>query len=184
MFIVHQSEIPGCFEIQPRVMHDVRGRFVKVFHTDAFAKLGLETNFVEEYYSYSIQGVVRGMHFQVPPADHVKMVYCACGRVTDVVLDLRVGSPTYCKHATFELSASKANCIYIPKGVAHGFCTLSEDSLLVYRASTVHSIGNDSGILWNSFNFAWPADAPVMSVRDRSLPSLANFKSPFLYEPF
>jgi len=184
MFTVHHIEILGCFEIQPHVMNDARGRFVKVFHKDAFAKLGLETNFVEEYYSRSSQGVIRGLHFQTPPVDHVKMVYCVHGRVMDVVLDLRVGSPTFGKYATFELSASKANCIYIAQGIAHGFCTLSEDALMVYRASTVHSVEHDSGIRWDSLHIPWPTISPVISVRDQSWPAFADFKSPFHYESY
>lgn len=182
MFELVPTPIPGCHEIQPRTFDDIRGRFVKVFHDQSFAELGLETNFVEEYYSLSRRGVVRGLHFQNPPADHVKMVYCVQGEVVDVVLDLRIGSPTYGKTATFSLSADKGNCIYIPKGLAHGFCATSDVATLVYKVSSVHSPEHDAGVLWSSIDFDWPSTSPVISERDGSFQPLAKFKSPFVYE--
>lgn len=93
MFDLKPSKLSGCFELQPTAFDDVRGRFVKVFHEQAFAAQGLETAFAEEYYSVSCKNVVRGLHFQLPPMDHVKMVYCVEGEVLDAVVDLRVGSP-------------------------------------------------------------------------------------------
>lgn len=182
MFDLKSCKIEGCFELQPKVLADERGRFVKVFHEQAFAAQGLETNFVEEYYSVSHKNVIRGMHFQLPPMDHVKMVYCVAGEVQDVVVDLRVGSPTYGQHALFELSAAKANSIYIPKGIAHGFCVLSNQAIMVYKVSTVYSPPHDAGILWNSVGIQWPATDAVMSVRDQGFPTLEQFQSPFKYE--
>ena len=181
MFKLSPSDIEGCHELQPRVVRDERGRFVKVFHEPAFAELGLETRFVEEYYSASRYGVIRGFHFQEPPADHVKLVYCVHGEVFDVVLDLRVGSPTYGKTAAFKLSSSTGNFVYIPKGLAHGFCSLSEEAILVYKVSTVYSPAHDSGILWSSTDVVWPVDVPVISERDRKFVRLENFVSPFTY---
>ena len=182
MFNLRASTIPGCFEVLPRVLEDARGRFIKVFHRQIFTDLRLETQFAEEYYTVSRWGVIRGMHFQLPPVDHVKLVYCADGTVFDVVVDLRVGSPTYGQYASFELSAEKANYVYIPKGLAHGFCTISEKATLIYKVSTVHSPEHDSGILWNSVGVTWPADTPIISDRDRQFPSLADFLSPFRYD--
>ena len=112
MFDIKTCKIQGCLELQPKIFADNRGKFVKVFHEQAFGNLGLETNFVEEYYSISNKNVIRGLHFQLPPMDHVKMVYCVQGEVMDVVVDLRVDSPTYGQHVTFELSSTKANSIY------------------------------------------------------------------------
>jgi dTDP-4-dehydrorhamnose 3,5-epimerase len=182
MFTLKPSSLPGCHEVLPRVMHDARGSFVKVFHRDAFRELGLETDFAEEYYSHSTRGVIRGMHFQTPPADHVKMVYCVHGEVFDVVLDLRVGSPTYGQVATFILSAETGNYLYIPKGFAHGFCALSETATLVYKVSTVYSPENDAGVLWSSMDVDWPAGAPIVSERDSRFSPLSEFESPFTYE--
>lgn len=181
MFDVRSTEIPGCYEIQPRVIDDPRGRFVKVFHRNAFAEHGLEVDFAEEYYSVSGQGVIRGMHFQTPPTDHVKIVYCVQGEVFDVVVDLRLGSPSYGKAATISLSADMGNYLYIPKGLAHGFCATSESATLVYKVSTIYSPEHDTGILWNSIDIAWPIRVPVLSIRDRGFIPLSEFKSPFIY---
>lgn len=155
---------------------------MKVFHSQAFAAHGLENNFAEEYYSVSNKNVIRGMHFQLPPFDHVKLVYCVQGSVTDVVVDLRVGSPTYGKSAVIELSAAKANSIYIPKGMAHGFCTLTEQTVMVYKVNTVYAPEQDTGILWNSLGVTWPTTQAIMSARDQTFEPLDRFISPFRYE--
>ena len=168
--------------MQPMVFEDARGRFVKVFHEQAFAAQGLETDFAEEYYSVSYKNVIRGMHFQLPPMDHVKIVYCVKGEVMDAVVDLRVGSPTYGQYAMFEMSATKANSIYIPKGMAHGFCVRSEQAIMVYKASTIYSPAHDSGVLWSSVGISWPTSEAILSVRDESFLPLDQFVSPFSYE--
>jgi len=182
MFALRESAIQGCYEIQPRVMDDTRGRFVKVFHSGVFSELNLETDFREEYYSVSRKGVIRGFHFQLPPADHAKMVYCVHGQVVDVVIDLRVGSPTYGKSAVFDLSAETATAIYIPKGLAHGFCALTHEAVLVYKVSTVYAPDRDAGILWNSVGIEWPTVEPILSDRDLGFPPLSDFRSPFVYD--
>lgn len=181
MFTLIESALAGCFEIRPRVFDDTRGRFVKTFHCDLFAAHGLATDFPEQYYSMSRRGVVRGMHFQMPPHDHAKLVYCLDGEVVDVVLDLRVGSPTYGMTAGFKLSATLANGVYVPKGMAHGFCVTSESALLLYDVGTVHAPSHDAGVLWSSVDFDWPTTAPIVSVRDASLPSFRDFESPFCH---
>jgi len=182
MFEIKPSNLTGCFEIQPKVFDDARGRFVKVFHEQTFAALGMETNFTEEYYSISHKNVIRGLHFQLPPMDHVKMVYCVQGDVLDAVVDLRVGSPTYGQYALFELNANKANSIYIPKGMAHGFCARSDQSVMVYKVSTIYSPAHDAGVLWNSVGIQWPTNEAILSDRDNGFPSFDKFVSPFCYE--
>lgn len=179
MFDVRLTAIEGCFEIQPRIMDDSRGRFVKVFHEKEFSARGLETKFTEEYYSHSNKGVVRGMHFQTPPEEHVKMVYCVQGEVFDVVLDLRVDSPTYGTALTFKLSAERGNIIYIPKGMAHGFCATSDVATMVYKVSSVYAPNNDSGVLWSSVDVDWPVQDPVVSDRDAKFQRFEDFESPF-----
>lgn len=179
MFKIEPSKLPGCYKFNPKIIGDVRGRFVKIFHEPSYAALGLETDFAEEYYSVSHKNVIRGLHFQVPPMDHVKMVYCLEGQALDAVLDLRVGSPTYGQFEMFELNSSNSSSIYIPKGMAHGFCALSENTIMVYKVSTVYSPAHDAGILWNSVEIPWPITAPVLSARDQGFPSLADFNSPF-----
>lgn len=175
------TRIPGCLEIRPIVHNDCRGRFVKVFHREAFAAHGLCTEYDEEFYSISFKDVIRGLHYQRPPADHVKLVYCVEGEVEDAAVDLRVGSPTYGQHILVRLSASDANMLYIPRGVAHGFCTLTEKATLVYRTTTTHSPEHDSGVLWNSANIRWSATTPIVSDRDRAHIPLADLISPFTY---
>jgi dTDP-4-dehydrorhamnose 3,5-epimerase len=182
MFELYPSALSGCIEIQPRVIQDLRGRFVKIFHAPIFQKLGLETDFVEEYYSVSKQGVIRGMHFQVPPYDHAKLVYCVQGEALDVVVDLRSGSPTCGKTAMFCLSATQGNMVYIPRGFAHGFCATSHDVTLVYKTTTVYEPSADSGIAWDSIGIDWPSENPILSERDRSFETFSNFNSPFIYE--
>jgi len=182
MFDFKASNISGCLEIQPNVFEDERGRFVKVFNEKSFAAQGLETNFIEEYYSISHKNVVRGLHFQLPPMDHVKMVYCIAGEAIDAVVDLRVGSPTYGQYALFRLSAAKANSVYISAGMAHGFCALNEQTIMVYKVSTTYSPEFDAGVLWDSADIPWPTSQVVLSARDRSFPKLDEFVSPFRYE--
>jgi len=182
MFELKSNKIAGCFELQPKIFDDARGRFVKIFHEQAFTDHGLETKFSEEYYSVSYKNVIRGLHFQRPPMNHVKMVYCVEGEVMDAVVDLRVGSPTYGQYEMFELSAKKANSIYIPKGIAHGFCVTSEHAIMVYKVSTSYSPDHDSGILWSSVQIPWPTSKMILSARDEGFLPLDKFASPFRYE--
>lgn len=176
-----EMSIPGCYEIIPQVFKDQRGVFVKTFHEEQFASRGLQTTFAEEFYSLSYQGVLRGLHFQVPPRDLVKLVYCVSGAALDVVVDIRVGSPTFGRHAVCELSAEKANMVYIPSGLAHGFYARTTQVLMMYKVSAVYSPEHDAGILWSSLDIPWPDQAPVISERDANFVQFAEFKSPFRY---
>ena len=175
------TALPGCFQIITDIRRDDRGSFVKVFHEDIFRQHGLATDYAEEYYSTSQRGVIRGLHFQTPPHDHAKLVYCAQGAVLDAALDLRRGSPTYGQHITLELSAENGHMLYLPAGLAHGFCSLSEQSLMTYKVTTTYAPNNDGGVLWNSAGIAWPVAQPVMSPRDQTFPTLAEFDSPFVF---
>ncbi len=100
----------------------------------------------------------------------------------DAAVDLRRGSPAYGRHATFTLSAEQGNAVYLPAGLAHGFCVTSEEALLVYHVTTVHSPAHDTGVLWSSAGIDWPEPAPILSARDETFPALADFASPFIYE--
>lgn len=176
------TSLPGCFQVQPVVRADERGSFTKVFHEEIFRNAGLRTDFAEEYYSVSRRRVLRGLHFQLPPHDHAKLVYCTQGKVLDVALDLRRGSPTYGQHLTLELSQEQGNMLYLPAGFAHGFYTLSEQATMVYKVTSVYAPQHDGGVLWHSAGIAWPDMDPVLSQRDREFPALAAFDSPFRYE--
>jgi dTDP-4-dehydrorhamnose 3,5-epimerase/CDP-3, 6-dideoxy-D-glycero-D-glycero-4-hexulose-5-epimerase len=172
--------LPGLFLVESRVFRDHRGSFVKTFHEPLFASLGIPPVQVrEQFWSSSARGVLRGMHFQMPPADHEKIVTCVAGRVLDVVVDLRRG-PGYGKVWSGELSADNGRILVIPKGFAHGFLSLEEGSVMHYQCSTVHTPASDAGIRWDSFGFDWPLyGAPVLSTRDAGFPTLADFDSPF-----
>jgi len=179
---IEPTDIPGCYLLQARVMHDTRGSFVKTFHTPRSEELGLRTDWREEYFSISAPGVIRGMHFQLPPADHAKMVFCLTGEVLDVVVDLRRGSPAFGKAQSFTLSAANGRGLYLPTGCAHGFLSVSGPSGMYYKVTSVHSPAHDAGIAWDSLGFDWPVDAPVLSDRDRQHPALVDFDTPFLYD--
>jgi dTDP-4-dehydrorhamnose 3,5-epimerase len=178
---IHNALIPGCFELIPKVFEDERGSFTKIFHQKVFENHGLDTHYKEEYFSRSKQDVIRGMHFQLPPEECVKIVYCIDGEVMDVVLDLRVGSPTYGKYEIFNLNDRLANIIYIPIGLAHGFYTKSKTATVIYKVSKSYSPKCDSGIHWNSAQIPWPTQTPIISKRDSQFVNLENFLSPFIY---
>jgi dTDP-4-dehydrorhamnose 3,5-epimerase len=179
---VQATIIPNCYEIHPFVSHDNRGSFIKTFHYESFIKNDLVTEWKEEYYTISRQGVLRGLHFQLPPHDYEKLVYCTWGSVLDVLVDLRVGSPTYGKHMMIDLTADKANIIYIPSGIAHGFYVTSESASMHYKVSSQYVQSHDTGIRWNSAGIDWPDKNPVLSPRDRSFLTFSEFNSPFSLE--
>lgn len=173
--------LPGVKVLKPFVHEDERGDFVKTFHESQLAEHGIQMTVREEFYSTSQAGVLRGMHFQVPPHAHQKLVYCLSGRVLDVVLDLRQNSPTYGHSVGFELSEANRHIVHIPVGFAHGFLSLDDGSRLIYKTDCVHMPESDMGILWNSFGHDWPvADiTPTISGRDIAHPTMTDFKTPF-----
>jgi dTDP-4-dehydrorhamnose 3,5-epimerase len=171
--------LPSAFLIQGRPWRDHRGTFQKTVHREFFEKHGLEWSFAEQFFTTSGKDVVRGMHFQAPPHDHVKLIYCTHGSATDVLLDLREGSSTYGKCAEVSLNAGDGKTIYIPKGIAHGFRSLEKDTTIQYCVSTSHQPEADKGIRWDSIPYDWKIAEPVLSERDRALPAFAEFKTPF-----
>ena len=179
MFQSVATTLPGLLVLQPRIFSDARGSFVKTFHAGFFRQLGVDFQPAEEFFSVSHKNVVRGMHFQLPPDAHAKLVYCVTGEVLDVVVDLRKSSPTFGRAASRKLSASNREMFYIPVGVAHGFLALEDNTVMVYQTSTVHAPASDAGIHWNSIGFDWPVTKPVLSERDQNFPKLAEFNSPF-----
>jgi dTDP-4-dehydrorhamnose 3,5-epimerase len=181
MFELLPTRIDGCVVLRPRMARDERGSFVKTVHRDFFTQHGLASDFAESYYSISRRGVLRGMHLQMPPHDHAKLVYCVRGSVQDAVLDLRKGSPTEGRHALVELSAEAGTLIYIGVGLAHGYYVQSKEAIVMYHVTTVYAPESDAGVRWNSAGIPWPVDQPILSPRDRALPALADFNSPFVY---
>lgn len=179
MFDVQETAIPSVRLMLPRVARDARGAFVKILHAEVFEGQGLESHFTEIYYTSSRWGSVRGMHFQIPPHQHAKLVHCVSGRVLDVVLDLRLSSPTFKRHLTFELNSEVGAGVYIPPGCAHGFATLSEEATLLYMVTSMYDAGHDRGVRWDSIGAPWPVANPIISSRDAALPELADFDTPF-----
>lgn len=178
---INKSRLVDCYEITPHIFTDKRGTFVKTIHQDIFAENKLETRFVEQYYSVSYHGVLRGLHFQIPPKDHVKLVYCLVGEIFDVVVDLRKGSSTYGQFEFFDICAVKKNMIYIPAGMAHGFYVKSDSAIVVCNLSKVYSAEHDSGIRWDSVGIPWPDLSPILSEKDIKLTAFSDFLSPFQY---
>lgn len=177
------TPIPGAIIIKPNCFDDARGKFVKVFHRDAFASHGIDFRPVEEFYTVSHQGVVRGMHFQTPPAAHDKLIWCVGGHILDVVLDLRKGSPAFGKFHTLEMNPENRLSLFIPAGVAHGFLTLDRETTVMYSVNSMHDPACDRGVRWDSFGLDWPCANPILSARDSALPPLAEFESPFVFAP-
>lgn len=170
--------LPGTWLHRLNRFSDARGSFVKTYARTALRAAGVDFDFAEEFYSTSHKGVVRGMHFQLPPHDHVKLVYCAVGAVQDVLLDLRRG-PGYGRTAAVELREETPALLEIPRGVAHGFRCLVDGSLMVYKTSSEHAPSHDAGIRWDSFGFDWGLAEVTLSERDARHPMLAQFSSPF-----
>ena len=173
------TSIAGCFLVNQFFANDERGRFVKTYNLTSFSSFGLPTDWREDFYTSSRRGVIRGMHFQTPPHDHEKLVYCIQGSILDVVLDLRKESRTYGQHFSVEMGAEHALALVVPKGLAHGFLALSEYVLVGYKLTTTHVPEHDNGIHWDSFGFNWGGARQIVSKRDRSLPAFADFVSPF-----
>lgn len=179
MFELIELPLIGSYSVRPRRVSDARGSFVKIFHRRTFEEYGLCADFREVYYSRSVAGTVRGLHFQVPPFEHAKLVYCVTGKVLDVLLDLRIGSPTYGKSCSLELEGESDGLVYIPAGIAHGFWA-REEATLAYSVSTEHAPAHDAGVHFRSVDVAWP-ESPIVSERDQALPRLSDFQSPFAY---
>jgi dTDP-4-dehydrorhamnose 3,5-epimerase len=177
---VTETTLKGVYLLSTPVFSDSRGTFTKVFNSDFFEAHSLTTQFKESYYSFSKKGVIRGMHFQVPPFSHTKLVYVSNGSITDVVLDLRKDSPTFGKFEKFELSRKNGASIYIAPGLAHGFEAMEDNSCVAYLQTTTHSPEHDHGIKFDSFGMSWNTSNPIMSERDSTFPTLANFESPFI----
>jgi dTDP-4-dehydrorhamnose 3,5-epimerase len=175
--------LPGVVDLRPTVHHDRRGQFVKAYHRELFAARRLGTDFAEEYWTVSQARVLRGLHFQLPPHDHAKVVYCVAGKILDAVLDLRAGSPTVGRHALAELSGATGNGVYIPPGLAHGFYVLEAPAIVVYAVTSAYAPDHDAGVRWDSVGIPWPDAEPVLSNRDHGFPTLADFQSPFTFDP-
>lgn len=176
---IQELSIPGVYRIQHAKFQDDRGGLLKVFAASSFEAHGLQSIFPECFFSTSGRNVVRGMHFQMPPHDHEKLVSVPAGTVVDVVLDIRKDSPTYGRHEAVTLGAEEASSMYIPRGVAHGFAALTDGAMVHYLQSSERVSESESGIHFDSFGMKWPVESPIVSHRDKLLCPLSEFDSPF-----
>lgn len=174
-----ESEFKDVKIIENFDVNDVRGSFIKIFNEGEFNKLNLGTDYKEAYYSISKKDVIRGMHFQLPPYDHIKLVHVIKGEIIDVILDLRKNSHTYRKCMAIHLSGNKPKSIYIPKGFAHGFKSLKDNTIMLYNVTSSYNKEHDCGIKWDSIDYDWNVEEPIISCRDTSFLALNEFDSPF-----
>jgi dTDP-4-dehydrorhamnose 3,5-epimerase len=172
--------------IVPKRHVDTRGWFSETFHEQRLFDIGVTCRFVQDNQSRSKQaGTLRGLHFQLPPAAQSKLVSVLRGRILDVAVDVRRDSPTYGKHVATEISAESGHQLYIPVGFAHGVLTLEDDVVVMYKVSSFYAPNYDNGIRWNDPEIAipWPCKEvdTIVSDKDRRLPLLKEFRSPFDY---
>ncbi len=181
--IVRPLKLEGTYEIELSARRDERGYFGRIFEADIWAAHGLPVAFEHENESFTRRRhTLRGLHFQRPPHAETKIIRCAAGAVLDVFVDLRAGSPTYGQWDSHVLNADAPRWLVIPKGFAHGFCTLTDDTLFVYKVDAAFAPDAEGGIAWNDPTLAipWPTKDPFLSERDRGHPAFADFVSPFV----
>lgn len=183
---VERFDIPGAAVITPRAFEDARGFFSETYNCAAMREHGFEHAFVQDNHSLSVDaGVLRGLHFQTPPHAQVKLVRVTRGRVLDVIVDIRAGSPTFGRHIAVELSAENRKQLLAPAGVAHGFVTLEPMTEVQYKVTDYYAPDCDAGILWSDpdLGIDWPVDANavLLSAKDTTHPRLRDFETPFQY---
>ena len=180
---VIQTEIPGVVIIEPKVFGDSRGYFFESFSEKMFVAKVAQTRFVQDNESRSCYGVVRGLHFQKPPHAQAKLVRVVKGRVLDVAVDVRKGSPTYGKHVAVELTEDNHRQFFIPRGFAHGFAVLSEDAVFQYKCDNYYAPQSEGAIAWDDpdLGIDWriPMDKALLSEKDSRHPRLKDAEIPF-----
>lgn len=185
MIEVIKTDIEGVCIVSPKVFKDTRGYFMESFSEKEFEEKVAKTEFVQDNESMSSYGVMRGLHFQVPPFTQAKLVRCVKGRVLDVAVDIRIGSPTYGKHVAVELSEDNHLQLFVPRGFAHGFAVLSETAVFQYKCDNYYAPQADGGISIKdeSLGIDWriPVDKALLSEKDLKHPMLENFVSPFVF---
>jgi dTDP-4-dehydrorhamnose 3,5-epimerase len=173
---IRKTPIEGVFEIYPKVFPDSRGFFVEVFRHDLLVDHGIPYDWVQENQSFSTKGTVRALHFQHSPHAQAKLARVIMGKVLDVCVDLRRGSPTFGMHHAVILDSDRHNMLFMPEGFAHGFSAL-EDAIFIYKCSNTYHKESEGGILYNDpdLNINWGVDSPLLSDKDMALPTLKKF---------
>lgn len=183
MVAVEKTNLPGVLVITPRRFRDDRGFFSETWSERHLAKEGVTTTFVQDNHSFSDEaGTVRGLHFQAPPHAQTKLVRCGRGRLFDVAVDVRRGSPKFGHWFGIELSFENGRQLLIPDGFLHGFMTLEPACEVIYKCSDFYAPETEGSVLWNTCGIEWPSiqKTPVLSVKDAAAPSFADFETPFV----
>jgi dTDP-4-dehydrorhamnose 3,5-epimerase len=177
-----KTDIQDLLIIEHKIFDDNRGWFFESYSKKKFQEVGIQRYFVQDNHSYSSQkSVLRGLHFQINPKAQTKLVRCTQGKIQDVVVDLRMNSPTYKKWFSIELSAENKKQLLIPKGFAHGFLTLTDNAEVQYKTDEYYSPEHDAGIIWSdqSIGVDWNIKNPILSKKDANLPLLKDSKANF-----
>jgi dTDP-4-dehydrorhamnose 3,5-epimerase len=182
-FTFKRLVIPEVILIEPGVFRDGRGFFMETYKHSDFAQAGISAHFLQDNYSRSSMGVLRGLHFQKDPHAQGKLVQCIQGRIFDVAVDIRKGSPTFRHWVEVELSEENNCMLYVPPFFAHGFLVLSESADVLYKCTREYAPAADKGIIWNDpdINIQWPVKEPVLSEKDRKHPLLKDADNDFEY---
>ena len=186
-FSSQRLAISDVILISVRKFPDARGYFLETFRKSDFADIGIGCDFVQDNQAFSAEpGTIRGMHFQAPPHAQAKLVRVLHGAVYDAAVDLRRGSPTYGKWCGARLSAEGAEQIFVPRGFAHGYCTLEPDTVVAYKVDSYYAPQSEAGLIWNDaeigIDWTLPASRVLVSDKDSKLPSLRGFATPFVSE--
>ncbi|WNS75203.1 dTDP-4-dehydrorhamnose 3,5-epimerase [Bacillus sp. DTU_2020_1000418_1_SI_GHA_SEK_038] len=180
-----ETKLPGAYLFEPKVFGDHRGFFIESYNKQIFNELGINIEFVQDNHSLSQPaGTLRGLHYQLEPKSQTKLVRVTSGAIYDVIIDIRKGSLTYGKWQGFILSASNNRQLLVPKGFAHGFCTLVENTEVQYKVDELYSPEHDRGIAWNDPTLAidWPTATPILSGKDEIHPVLEEAENNFVWE--
>ncbi len=182
-FTFKQLEIPGVILITPEIFSDSRGYFAETYKYSDFLKAGIKEYFLQDNFSFSYKGVLRGLHYQKNPDAQAKLVQCLRGKIFDVVVDIRKNSPYYSKWIGVELSGENRLMLYVPSGFAHGFVVISETAEVLYKCTREYSPVCDRGIIWNDpdININWPILEPILSEKDKKHPYLKEADNNFVY---
>ncbi len=170
-----QTDLPGVLLVEPDVFRDARGHFLETFHERKYREAGLPHAFVQDNLSRSVRGTLRGLHAQLRRPQG-KLVRAVQGEIFDVAVDIRPGSPTFGKWTGLRLSSGDFRQIFVPPGLAHGFCVLSEFAEVAYKCTTFYDRADEIGLRWNdpAVGIAWPLKDPLLSEKDAALPTLAE----------
>ncbi len=182
-FTFKRLSIPDVILVEPQSFSDDRGFFFESFKESDFFSNGIDKKFVQDNFSHSVNGVIRGLHFQKAPKAQAKLVTVLKGKIFDVAVDIRKNSPTYGKWVSEILSDDTHNLLYVPEGFAHGFCVISDEADVLYKVSNEYSQEHERSIIWNDpkLDIQWPIKKPIISNKDNKLSLLENLDNDFMY---